>query len=193
MHDAAQPVALPVTADTPIEDLMQRWAITRNGVKKRAVALGIELLRPDRDSCLWPGEALDLAEQLDSHLKAGKPVRTFPGLPRSTEAQPVATPKATPVTALSKRSQPESTPVAAPEQLAALVAALRPHDPLSRPEALARAADAGHWLSTAELADVVGMAAGSVRSWSTGHSPRPGFEVERRKERNGVWWRVIRH
>jgi hypothetical protein len=181
-----------VPADTPIEDLMQRWAITRNGVKKRAVALGVELLRPDRDSCLWPSDALELAEQLDSHLKAGKPVRTFPGLPRSTETQPVAQPAPAPVTSLSKRPQPGAPLVAAPEQLAALVAALRPHDPLSRPEALARAADAGHWLSTAELADVVGMAAGSVRSWKTGQSPRPGFELERRHEAGRVWWKVIR-
>lgn len=43
---------------------MQRWAISRNGVKKRVTALGVELLRSDRDSCLWPGEALDLAEKL---------------------------------------------------------------------------------------------------------------------------------
>lgn len=172
---------------------MTRWAISRNGVKKRALALGVELLRPDRDACLWPGDALELAEQFDAHLKAGRPVRTFPGIPRPAEASPVAQPGSAPVTALAKRAQPVTAPVTAPEQLAALVAALRPHDPLAVPEALARAADADHWLSTAELADVLGMAAGSVRSWSAGRSPRPGFELERRHEGVRVWWRVIRN
>jgi hypothetical protein len=28
----------------------------------------------------------------------------------------------------------------------------------------------------------------TVRSWSTGHHPRPGFELERRKDGAAVWW-----
>ena len=168
---------------------MQQWAITRNAVKKRARVLEVELLRPDRHSCLWPGEALELGHQLHHHLQAGKPVATFPGLPRATEATPVTTP----VAALARVSAPVTTSVTAPEQMAALVAALRPADPMAVPEALARAADAGHWLSSAELAAVLGLA-GIPSGWSDDHRLRPGYSLERQQERPGAerWWRVKR-
>jgi len=190
----AEPVTTPVaTPDTPIEALMQQWAITRNAVKKRARELEVELLRPDRHSCLWPGDALELGHQLDHHLKAGKPVATFPGLPRATEATSVTAPVTTSVAALARRSAPVTTSVTAPEQMAALVAALRPADPMAVPEALARAADAGHWLSSAELAAVLGLA-GIPSGWCDDHRLRPGYSLERQQERPGGerWWRVKR-
>ena len=61
------------------------------------------------------------------------------------------------------------------------------------PEALARAADAGHWLSSAELAAVLGLA-GIPSGWSDGHCPRPGYSLERQQERPGGerWWQVKR-
>ena len=54
----------------------------------------------------------------------------------------------------------------------------------------------GAWLTTAELARLLGVARGTIGSWDSGHIPRPGFELERRKEgspnRGGaVWWRVV--
>ena len=67
------------------------------------------------------------------------------------------------------------------------VSVLRPA--ASRPLA-AQAAALGAWLSTPELAQLLGMAPGTVRGWSTGHRPRPGFALERRKEGNALWWRV---
>jgi len=191
------------TPDTPIESLMGKWALTRNAVKKRARVLGVELIRPDRHTCLWPGDSLELAEQLHHHLQAGKPVATFPGLPHDGETTLVSKPKALPVTGTGKirpvvhrQASPVSTlataPVAAAEQMAALVAALRPVDPLAVPDALARAADAGHWLSNAELGAVVGFEAKTVGKWHDGHQPRPGYRLERRQEspRAPVWWRV---
>ena len=30
-----------------------------------------------------------------------------------------------------------------------------------------------------------------ARSWSSGHRPRPGFELERLKDGAPVWWRVV--
>lgn len=80
------------------------------------------------------------------------------------------------------------------EALAQLAAALSPAaapDPLTVPRRLAEAAELGAWLTTPELAAVVGKAPGTVRGWSSGHSPRPGFVVEHRKEGGSVWWRVI--
>jgi hypothetical protein len=167
-------------------------------VKKRARELGVELLRPDRFTCLWPGDALDLGEQLHEHLQAGRPIRTFPGLPADSEARLVAASGSAPVTGpgapLAHRSAPGSALVSAPEQLAALVAALRPPDPLARAEALARAADLGVPLTSGELGDVLGFATSTVGNWEDGHVPRPGFILRRQQEREKgpVWWIVER-
>lgn len=63
-------------------------------------------------------------------------------------------------------------------------------DPLAVARGLAEAAALGAWLSTPELAQLLGMAPGTVRGWRTGHPPRPGFVLERRKEGAALWWRV---
>ena len=78
--------------------------------------------------------------------------------------------------------------------LAQLAAAMAPPpppaDPLAVARGLAEAAELGAWLTVAELARLLGVAPGTVRSWSCGHRPRPGFELERRKAGAAVWWRV---
>ena len=79
--------------------------------------------------------------------------------------------------------------------LAQLVAAMAspppPADPLAVARSLDEAASLGAWLSGQELAQLLGVAPGTVRSWSSGHRPRPGFELERRKDGAAVWWRVV--
>lgn len=62
--------------------------------------------------------------------------------------------------------------------------------PLAVARGLEGAADLGAWLSSDELASLVGLARSTVSGWSSGHSPRPGFELERRKVGPSVWWRV---
>jgi hypothetical protein len=79
------------------------------------------------------------------------------------------------------------------DPMAALAAALQPPaDPLRRAKALADAAELGVALSTAEMADVLGMAVGTVRGLPDGHQPRPGFTLRRHKAGNAVWWMVER-
>jgi hypothetical protein len=69
--------------------------------------------------------------------------------------------------------------------------ALRPPaDPLSVPRALQEASEMGAWLSTRELADLMRMAPPTVRGWRDGHTPRPGFRLERKTD-HGVWWKVV--
>jgi hypothetical protein len=68
---------------------------------------------------------------------------------------------------------------------------LPPADPLAVARGLAEAAALGAWLSTPELAHLLGMAPGTVRNWSDGHRPRPGFELERREDGASLWWRVV--
>ena len=62
-----------------------------------------------------------------------------------------------------------------------------PADPLTVSRGLAEAADLRACLTTPELAQLLGMAPGTVRGWSTGHHPRPGFELEKRKDGASVW------
>jgi hypothetical protein len=66
--------------DVPLRDLEQRWGLSRNGLKARARALGVELKRVSSTLTTWPGDFVDLGDQLDDHLKAGKPMGTFPAL-----------------------------------------------------------------------------------------------------------------
>jgi hypothetical protein len=174
---------------------MQQWAITRNAVKKRARVLGVELIRPDAHTALWPGDALPLGQRYHDHVQAGRLTRDFPELPRSTETTAIAKPATAPGSALvTKQPKPVAAPLAAPEQLAALVAALRPVDPLAVPDALDRAAEAGHWLNAGELAAVMGASTGKVRKLADGETLRPGFTVERLQDAPGkpVWFRVNR-
>jgi hypothetical protein len=75
--------------------------------------------------------------------------------------------------------------------LVQMALALRPPaDPLAVPRALQEAAELGAWLSTKELAELVRMAPATARGWADGHTPRPGFRLERKTD-HGVWWKVV--
>ena len=185
------PEATP--ADQSIRDLEQRWKLSRNGLKARARALAVELKRISSTLTVWPGEFIDLGQRLHEHLETGLPMGSFPGLPPVTD-HPVPS-----------RQQEDSSSLAitAPAQtaqLAALVEAIRqtapatPADPLRTARLLAEAADLGITLSTAELAEAIGVSHGTVNKWSDGHSPRPGIVLRRHQEAAGnlIWWAVER-
>jgi len=184
--------ALP---DLTLAEAGERWGVSsRNSVKARAAALGVELRRESSTRTVWPAEFVPLGDQLAEHLQAGGTLASFPGSMQSLTA-PTAGSDGGP-----RRSDGLSVmaPTAGTDGLAALAqlaAALAPPpppaDPLAVARGLAEAAQLGAWLTTAELARLLGMARGTVGSWSTGHRPRPGFELERRKDGGAVWWRVV--
>ena len=90
-------------------------------------------------------------------------------------------------------SSPGSSQTVQADLATALATALTPPvDPLRRAKALAEAAELGVALSSAELAEVVGVAPSTVGSWPDGHSPRPGFTLHRQKLGAAVWWTVER-
>ncbi len=62
---------------------------------------------------------------------------------------------------------------------------------LARPGDCSEAPELGAWLSTPEPALLLGWADSTLSGWLSGHSPRPGFELERRKDCASVWWRAI--
>jgi hypothetical protein len=60
-----------VVVDLPIRELEARWGITRNALKSRAAALGVELVRVSSTDTRWPGAFIDLADDLHQHLQQG--------------------------------------------------------------------------------------------------------------------------
>lgn len=180
--------------DLTLAEAGERWGVSsRNSVKARAAALGVELRRESSTRTVWPAEFVPLGDQLAEHLQAGGTLASFPGSLASLTA-PTDSGDGMPrrSAGLSLPSPTAGTDgLAVLAQLAAAMAPPPPPaDPLAVARGLAEAAELGAWLTVAELARLLGVAPGTVRSWSTGHRPRPGFELERRKDGGAVWWRV---
>jgi hypothetical protein len=191
--------ALP---DLTLAECCARWGVSsRNSIKARAAALGLELRRESSTRTVWPAEHVPLGDELAEHLQHGGTLASFP---RSVPAPAAGTDVGDGLSVMApaagsdraKRSSltapaASSDAMAALAQLAAAMAPPQPPaDPLAVARGLAEAAELGAWLSPNELARLLGVAAGTVRGWSTGHRPRPGFELERRKDGASVWWKV---
>ena len=183
MTDSA---ALP---DLTLGDCADRWQISRNSIKARAVALGVQLRRESSTRTVWPGEHLDLGDALHQHLQRPKATLANYNGPR-LEPLPAA-----PLAAPERRSVPSGSAGSAEAMLAMLAAlrpALPPPDPLATVEALHRAVELGAWLTNNELAAVAGVSESTAAHWPDGHLLRPDLLLERRKVGGRVWWRIVR-
>lgn len=164
----------------PLRDLEQKWKLSRNGLKARARALGVELERVSSTATLWPGEYVELGDQLDAHIKSGQPMATFPGL------APVGS-------AITKPAPVAPSPLAD----AAVADALRAFflagntpaaDPLKRARGLAEAADRGLVLASDELA---ALGVKGVDGFSDGDHAY-GYCFRKHHQRNRTLWTVER-
>ena len=181
--------ALP---DLTLGDCADRWQISRNSIKARAIALGVQLRRESSTRTVWPGEHVPLGDELHQHLKRHKATLGNYGGPR-LDPLPAAS-----LAAPEHRSVPSGS-AGSGEAMAAMVAmvaatlrpSLPPPDPLATVEALHRAVELEAWLSTAELAAVAGVSDSTAAHWPDGHLLRPGLLLERRKAGNRVWWRIV--
>ncbi len=201
--------AIEALPDLTLAEAGERWGVSsRNSIKARAAALGVVLRRESSTRTVWPAEAVALGDRLADHLKQpGGTLANFPdALPSLTaptdgsDGVSQTAPVAGDGSKLARRGPglPSLTaPTDGTDALGALLqlaAAMAPPPPPADPLAVARgladAAALGAWLSGQELARLLGVAPGTVRSWSTGHRPRPGFQLERRKDGAAVWWRI---
>lgn len=79
----AQDILLPKEPDTAfaldvsVADLERRWGISRNALKARAKALGIELQRKGPTLTVWPKDRVADGDCLDAHCKSGGALATF--------------------------------------------------------------------------------------------------------------------
>lgn len=154
-------------ADVSIRELETRWGISRNGLKARAKGLGVDLRVVNSTLTVWPGEFLDLGEQLHEHISQGNRMGTFPLLP----------PKPEPGGGGTAHPLPSVTP---------------PADPLARARALAAAADEGLPLVSDELAAVIGLPVEAIDTLKSGAMIR-GFRLRRGGGKGmGGYWRVER-
>ena len=194
--------------DLTLPQCCERWEVSsRNSVKARAKALGVELVPISSTCTIWPGEHVVLGDQLAKHLGVkgnGNNLGNFPHrLPSPTDSSgdPEARPMTAPAAGTARNRQAAMTaPAASSEAMlafAGMLASLQQPpvvepQPLAVPRALAEAADAGHWLSTNELALLLGVSRSTLKPDKDGHSPRPGFQLQRRKDSGSVWWLVTR-
>ena len=169
------------TPDISIRDLEQRWGLSRNGLKARAKALGVELVRVSSTCTVWPGDYIDLGDRLHEHISAGNPLGTFPGL------APDRSDTTTASSAITKKEQ----------DTAALVAAIAsamgqqqsaPSDPLKRAKGLAEAADHQLVLTTDEL---VALGVKGVDGFADGDEAF-GYRFSKHRQRNRTLWTVER-
>jgi hypothetical protein len=172
-------------ADVSIRDLEKRWGISRNGLKARARALGVELIRVTSTLTTWPGAYVELGERLHDHLQSGQPMGTFPGLkPGKGDGSPTGV---TPADSTAIVKAPGT-------ELAALVMAFKEAatapaaDPLLRARGLAEAADSALVLTTTDLATLLGQ---GVTAWRSGHEAY-GYRFERHLQGRQVLWTVAR-
>ncbi|MEY4359103.1 MAG: hypothetical protein RLZZ631_589 [Cyanobacteriota bacterium] len=175
-----------VTPDESIADLEKRWGISRNALKARAKALGVELIRKGPTLTVWPGDRIAEADRLDAHLKAGGAMAGFPGF-AGGDSQPSVTPhgrsagsqlavmgKVDPMLALA-----EAMAKAMPQPAV---------DPLARARGLAEAADNALVLCNEDLAALVGQ---GVSGWTDG-TERFGYRFRRHQQGRQVLWVVER-
>ena len=70
MADPAPPEALEALPDLTLAQCCERWGVSsRNAIKARAAALGVELRRESSTRTVWPAEHLALGDELAEHLK----------------------------------------------------------------------------------------------------------------------------
>ena len=154
--------------DRSLKDLEMEWGLSRNGLKSRARALGVELKRLSPTVTVWPGEFIDLGNQLNDHIKAGKPLQLFPGLAPSSAINKVAIVPS----AIVKEPAISSLPA----------------DPFKRARGLAEAADNALVLTSDELS-AIGVK--GVQSFAN-NDLAYGYQFMKHEQRNRVLWTVRR-
>jgi hypothetical protein len=172
-----------VVVDQPIRELEARWGITRNALKSRAAALGVELVRVSSTDTRWPGAFVDLGHDLHEHLQRGGTLKDFPGSKASLTGSSGA------ISATKKASG------AAAEDLALALAkamgntlSLPTADPLRRAKALAEAADNALVLTSDELASI---GVKGIEGFVDGDLAF-GYSFSKHQQRNRILWTVER-
>lgn len=173
--------------DVSIRELEERWSLSRNGLKARAKALGVELIRVSSTLTVWPSQFIDLGDRLHEHISSGQPMATFGGLaPVTDRSVPSRQQQSSALTA----SNDSALTALADAITASSKTALPAPDPLALARRLADAASLGVPLTNGEMAQVLGRS--SIGPKQDGSSPRPGFTIHRQEHNGTPFWTVER-
>jgi hypothetical protein len=178
-------------AGTSIAELERHWGISRNALKARAKALGVQLQRISPKRTDWPADRIADGEALHRHLEGGGTLRSFPGAVSGDSA-----PSQSAGGAITKRQHDQAEIVAS---MASVLAPLierqqRLPDHLRVARELAAAADEGLPLTSEELAGVLGREVHEVEGIRTSRTMR-GFRLRRRgghTDPDRTYWQVER-
>lgn len=154
----------PVTPDTTsmgspdltLQECCERWGVSsRNSVKSRAAALGVELRRESSTRTVWPREDVPLGDELHEHLQSGGTLRDFPGaLPQPAKPAAITAPRDVSLASAGGASDAIALALLQVLQQQAPAAGA---GPLARAKAMAEAADLQLPLTGPELAELVGL------------------------------------
>ena len=173
-----------IAPDVSIAELEQRWGVSRNTLKARAKALGIELIRQGPTLTTWPGDRVAEGDRLDAHLKAGGAMAAFPGVAATAageEGEPSVTPQGVSASgrlAVSGGKVDQITALAAAIAAAMSQPAPLPPHPLDRGRSMGEAADERIPLTSAELAALAELPVEEVAAMKSGTSLY-GFRLQR--------------
>ncbi|MEY3964104.1 MAG: hypothetical protein RLZZ106_1359 [Cyanobacteriota bacterium] len=144
------------TPDLTLQECCERWGVSsRNSVKARAAALGVELRRESSTRTVWPREDIPLGDELHEHIQTGGTLKDFPGaLPQPAKPAPIAAPQASALTPAGGASDAIALALL---QVLQQQQAPPQAGPLARARAMAEAADERLPLTTPELAELVGL------------------------------------
>lgn len=163
-----------------MKELRERWGLSANALKARAKALGIDLLRPSGNTSYWPGDKIELGEQLHQWLADGHAMSLFPEVKAAQGNQ----------SSLTRQSPASDDQVTALVPIRQRMQDLRQVDPLALARRLVEAADLGVALTNQEMAEVLGLS--SIGKEKDGTSPRPGFTLQRSEHNGQPFWTVLR-
>lgn len=142
--------------DLTLQECCDRWGVSsRNSVKARAAALGVELRRESSTRTVWPRDDVPLGDELHDHLQAGGTLRDFPGaLPQPAKPAAITAPREVSLAAAGGASDALAVALL---QLLHQQTPPATAGPLARARAMAEAADQRLPLTTPELAELVGL------------------------------------
>ena len=166
--------------DVNIKELEKAWDLSRTGLKGRAKALGIELLRPSIKATFWPAEYVEAGHDLDRWIKSGKRLSEHPAVLAVSAASTVSAPSAPSAESTLLTASTVSAPPALMLKLVTAITAISSAPAISNPvpmsQQLADIADKELALSGPEMAKLMGKKA-MDRQRDKGRRPRPGFAI----------------
>ena len=179
MADIVQP-------DIALKDLEERWGIARNTLKNWADKLGVDIKRPTPRSAYWPGEYIDLGDQLKDWMRAGNELAAFPYILSLTDQK----------APVSQQPEPSAIVQAPGSQLATTTDDSQltdgwDEDPHAAWDDFEKALAGLRWYSTDAMAVILRRTRSAVAGWPNGKEVYPDCFLEKRKVGNDVYWRAF--